>query len=85
MQVVSKELKIQLKDLSISIEGFLNPNRLFGKSFEERAGYKSLNVKLLTTSTLDEGLKLRWLKEIEARCPINDNLINQTPINISIN
>lgn len=83
--IVAKELKFQLKDLSISIEGTLNPARLLGKSFEERAGYRGLDVKLLTTSNIDEGLKLRWLKEIEARCPINDNLNNETPISISIN
>lgn len=83
--IVAKELKFQLKDLSINITGTLNPDRLFGHSFIERAGYKALEVNISTTSNLDEGMKLRWLKEIEARCPINDNLLNKTPINISIN
>lgn len=83
--IVAKELKIKLKDLQIDIEGDLDPNRLFGKSFTERAGYKSLSVNLKTSANFDEGTKIKWLKEIEYRCPVNDNLSNKTPIKFLIN
>lgn len=83
--IVAKELHIKLKDLQIDIEGDLDPNRLFGTSFTERAGYKSLTVNLKTQANFDEGTKIKWLKEIEYRCPVNDNLSNKTPIKFSIN
>lgn len=83
--ITAKELNIDLKDLNISIEGDLNPARLFGTSFEERAGYQNLEVKLTTTSTIDEQAKIKWLEQIENRCPVNDNLRNATPINFSLN
>lgn len=83
--IVAKEQKINLKNLEIDILGNLNPSRLFGTSFSDRAGYKDLQVTLRTSTKLDEGQKIKWLKEIESRCPVNDNLSNVTPITFSLN
>lgn len=83
--IIAEELDIFLENLKIDIDGFLNPSRLFGKSLEERAGYKQIDVRLETTSQIDPELKKRWLQEISHRCPVNDNLTNTTPISFSIN
>jgi uncharacterized OsmC-like protein len=83
--ITAKELNIDLKDLQISIDGDLNPSRLFGQSFKERAGYQNINVLLKTESKIDEQVKARWLEAIETRCPVNDNLRNATPIQFSLN
>jgi uncharacterized OsmC-like protein len=83
--IVAKELKINLKNLEINIDGNLNPARLFGTSFSDRAGYQNLKVNLKTTTKLDKGLQIKWLKEIESRCPVNDNLSNKTPITFLLN
>lgn len=82
--ITAKELDIDLQDLQISIEGDLNPARLFGTSFEERAGYQNIAVKLKTNNSISEALKHQWLEQIENRCPVNDNLRNSTPINFSL-
>lgn len=82
--ITAKELNIDLKDLQISIEGDLNPARLFGTSYSERAGYQSLEVKLKTKNVIAESLRNKWLQQIENRCPVNDNLRNSTPINFSL-
>lgn len=83
--IVAKEQNIVLKDLEIDIDGDLDPARLFGTSFHERAGYKNINVSLKTSTKLDTGQRIKWLKEVEYRCPVNDNLSNKTPINFSLN
>jgi uncharacterized OsmC-like protein len=83
--LTAKEFNIDLKDLQISIDGDLNPARLFGESFKERAGYQNINVQLKTESKIDEKIKARWLEAIETRCPVNDNLRNATPIQFSLN
>lgn len=83
--IVAEELDFFIENLKINIDGFLNPDRLFGKSLEERAGYKQIDVKLETTTAIDPELKKRWLAEISHRCPVNDNLTNATPISFSIN
>ena len=83
--IIAEELDFYLENLKINIEGFLNPNRLFGKSLDDRAGYKQIDVRLETTSEIDPELKKKWLAEISHRCPVNDNLTNATPISFSIN
>ncbi|MEQ6167103.1 MULTISPECIES: OsmC family protein [unclassified Ekhidna] len=83
--IIAEELDFFLENLKINIDGFLNPGRLFGKSLEERAGYKQIDVRLETTTQIDPELKKRWLKEISHRCPVNDNLSNPTPISFSVN
>lgn len=83
--LTAKEFNIDLKDLQILIDGDLNPARLFGESFKERAGYQHINVQLKTESKIDEKIKARWLEAIENRCPVNDNLRNATPIQFSLN
>jgi uncharacterized OsmC-like protein len=83
--IVAQELDFTLENLKVDIDGYLNPNRLFGTSLDERAGYKNIEVKLATSSAIDPELKKKWLSEIEHRCPVNDNLTNPTPISLSIN
>ncbi|MEP0984751.1 OsmC family protein [Ekhidna sp.] len=83
--IIAEELDFFLENLQINIDGFLNPDRLFGKSLQERAGYKQIDVRLETTTEIDPELKKRWIDEISHRCPVNDNLTNQTPISFSIN
>ena len=83
--IVARELNFSLDDLKIHIDGSLNPNRLFGSSYEDRAGYKSISVNLETSTQIEETLRRQWLTEIENRCPVNDNLSNPTPIHFSNN
>ena len=83
--IIAEELDFSLENFKVDIDGYLNPDRLFGKSLDERAGYKSIEVRIETSSAIDPELKKRWLTEIEHRCPVNDNLTNTTPIHFSIN
>ncbi|MBS1559489.1 MAG: OsmC family protein [Bacteroidetes bacterium] len=83
--LTAKELNIDPKNLHISIDGDINPARLFGTSHEERAGYQRIHVRVKTDAPLNEELKQRWLAEIENRCPVNDNLRNATPVHFSLN
>ncbi len=83
--LVAGELQIDLPDLQIHIEGELNPARLLGSSFSQRAGYQSLHVELKTSRSLDEHVKQKLISEIENRCPVYDNLANPTPVKFSLN
>lgn len=82
--LIAKELDIKLQKLSIQVEGNINPNRLFGTSFEERAGFKSISLSLIPVSDASPELLNKWLFEIKKRCPINDNLVNPTPVEVLV-
>lgn len=78
--VCATELGIKMKDIKIDIVGTLNPDRLFGKSFEERAGYKEIKVSLHPNCDASPEQMDKWLKAVLDRCPVGDNLKNGTKI-----
>jgi uncharacterized OsmC-like protein len=82
--VIAKEMNMDLKGIEIDISGLLNPNKLFGKSMEERAGYKQIDVKIKPSSTADKETLEKWRDAICERCPVSDNLKNTTPVNVEV-
>ena len=80
--IVAKEMGFEIKNMEIEIEGSLNPAKFVGKSSEERAGYKVLNVTLKVDTDADELTLKKWVETIETRCPVSDNITNQTEVNI---
>lgn len=83
--IVAKELGIKLNKFVVEISGDINPARFLGLSFDERAGFQGIHVKLQIDSNADEVTLVKWLKIVEDRCPVNDNLTNPTPIKIALN
>ena len=81
-KLVAKEQGIILKSLQVEIKGILNLDKYQGKISKERAGFNSIEVLVKPTSdsTLEQ-LKA-WLIAVENRCPVQDNLINPTPVSV---
>lgn len=82
--LVAQELGFTLEKLEIEVTGNLNPDRLFGTSFSERAGFKQIDIKLKPFANADSALLNKWVEEVENRCPVNDNLREKTPIIIKV-
>ena len=83
-QMVAKEMGIEMKSLSFKITGELDPAKFTGQSEEVRAGYQEINVEIDADCDADEETLEKWLETVEGRCPVSDNLSNETPINISV-
>lgn len=82
--IVAQELGFGLNSLAIDLEGDLDPSKFAGKQTTERAGYKEIRVKLIPEANADEQTLNKWLKAIEARCPVSDNIGNATPVKITL-
>jgi len=82
--IVANEMKIELNGMELELTGSLNPDRLFGKSFEDRAGYKEIKVVLKPDWTADEATTQKWLDSILDRCPVGDNIKNTTKIVVEV-
>lgn len=80
--VVAKDMDFELRGLEIKMAGNLNPARLFGQSFEERAGYKQIEVTMLPDCDASTEVLDKWIAAVEDRCPVSDNLMNPTPVTI---
>ncbi|NWJ51366.1 MAG: OsmC family protein [Bacteroidetes bacterium] len=82
--LIAGELGFKLDKLEIEINGDLNPARLFGTSFDERAGFKNIQVTVKPFADISAELLQKWIDAVENRCPINDNLRAITPVGITI-
>lgn len=82
--IVASELGFKLNNIRIELEGDLNPAKVFGKQTNDRAGYKEIRVNIFPDADTNEANLAKWLEIIESRCPVNDNLINPTPVKISL-
>ena len=81
---IAKEMDFELRGVKIDVSGILNPARLFGQSFEERAGFKEISVMIKADTDADEATLEKWMQAIEDRCPVSDNLQHPTPVKIAV-
>jgi uncharacterized OsmC-like protein len=82
--LLAEELGFKLDKLEIEVTGDINPDRLFGKSFEERAGFKKIQVTLKPSANVSPEVLREWTRAVENRCPVNDNLRNITPTEVVV-
>ncbi|RCW50705.1 MULTISPECIES: OsmC family protein [unclassified Halanaerobium] len=82
--LVAKEMGIEMKGIEFEISGKLDPAKFMGQSEEKRAGYQEINATVKPDCDADEAALEKWIKAVEERCPVSDNLTNETPVNISL-
>jgi uncharacterized OsmC-like protein len=82
---VAKQKGMTLRGIKIHIEGTMNPNAFFGYSFDERAGFQKIEV-IITPDFVDVNQKQidEWLEETESRCPVTDNIKEETSVVVRI-
>jgi len=80
---IARQKGMKLHGMQIKIEGNMNPCNFMGCSFEERAGFQTINVTVHADfeNETPEAIEA-WLKETEARCPVTDNIKDSTKINV---
>jgi len=82
--LIAKEMNINMKGIKIDLDGDLDPSRFTGKSKAERAGFKEIRVTITPDADADADVLAEWLKAVEDRCPISDNIQNITPVKIAL-
>lgn len=82
--IIAKEMNFNLKCLDIHLEGDLDPAKLFGQATSTRAGYSEIRVTIKPDADADKETLEEWLRLVEERCPVSDNLKNPTPVIIKL-
>lgn len=82
--IIAKQERIDLRGFSAEIEGDYDPAFLMGKTTEGRAGFTDIRAVITIDSDLTDEEKEAFLKEIDSRCPISDNLINNVDVTFSL-
>ncbi|OAD23001.1 OsmC family protein [Candidatus Thiomargarita nelsonii] len=83
-QIMAKQKRIKLRNIEAKVEAEVDSDVFMGKGQEHRAGF--LGFKILTKIDADMSLeeKKAFLKELDSRCPISENLQHTTPVTLEV-
>lgn len=82
--VVAKEMGFELRGVSFELAGDLDPAKFMGQSADNRAGFEKIRVGVKPESDATPAQLAEWLKIVEERCPVSDNIANATPVKIEL-
>lgn len=83
-RIMANQQRINLRTLDIDVEGELDVETLLGKSHESRAGFQSLKVTASLDADMSHEEKVEFMREVERRCPVSDNIMESTPISLEV-
>lgn len=81
---VAYELDMELKSIQIEITGKINTAKTEGYNVKDRSGFENINLVLKPVTSADLTTLKFWMDEIKERCPVYDNLLNSTPVNLVV-
>lgn len=82
--MVARDMDIDINELDITVEGGVNYDRYTGRASDERAGLQGVEVTLEIDADADEATLEQWLEGVKDRCPVTDNVENETALAVSI-
>jgi len=79
-RIAAYQKKIALRGMEVTVEGELDVDTLLGKSKQNRAGFPGITVRAKIDADLTDEQKREFLKEVDERCPVSDNLRQLTTV-----
>lgn len=83
-RLVAIELGVELKSLEVQVSGELETKKAEGIKTRSRAGFRKIEVVIKPTSDAPLDALKQWMDEVKERCPLRDNLINETPVSLTL-
>lgn len=82
--IIAKQERIDLRGFDVEIEGDVDYDFLMGKTKEGRAGFTEIRVVVDIDADMSDEEKQDFLHRIDSRCPISDNMINNTTVKFDL-
>lgn len=83
-RIMAMQKRIPLRGMDIKVEGALDLETLLGKSKENRAGFSGIRVTVGIDADMSREQKEEFIKELDSRCPISDNIAHATPVVLEV-
>lgn len=82
-RIIAMQKRIALRGMKITVEGDINTDGLLGKPTDDPIGYKEIRIVADIDSDMTAEEKEAFIHDVDARCPVSFNLLNNTPIKVS--
>jgi len=79
-RIISNQKKMNVRGIKVKLEGDIDKDYLLGITDEGRAGFTEIRTYVEIDADMSIEEKKAYLKEIERRCPIADNIVNDSKI-----
>lgn len=79
-RIIAMQRRIQLRGIEVEVEGDIDKDFLLGKTTEGRAGFTEIRSFVNIDADMSKEEKEAFLKEVELRCPIADNITQKSVI-----
>lgn len=83
-RIVAMQKRIELRGMDIKVEGDLDVDGLLGKPIDGRIGFEGITVTVAVDADMTDEEKEAFLHEVDARCPVSENLMNSTPVSVKL-
>jgi uncharacterized OsmC-like protein len=81
---IGKELGIEVRGTQVEVKASLDPAKFAGTDRSVRAGYQAVEVAISVDADATSEQLETLRREVEARCPVSDNIGNATPVHIAL-
>ena len=78
---IASENDVKVNTLEIEVDGELDLGK-FKTGKGDRAGFQDIEADIAFETDASEQLEQKIIEEAESRCPVSDNLQNETDLNI---
>jgi uncharacterized OsmC-like protein len=82
--MVARDMDIDIDELEVTVAGDVDYSRYKGEESAARPGLQGLELSLTVTADADESTLETWIERIEERCPVTDNVENETGIEVTL-
>ena len=82
--MVAHDMGIDIRELEATIEGDVDYSRYKGEETDALAGVQEVRVSLSVDGDADDATLDEWRSQVEERCPVTDNVGNETPLRVEI-
>ena len=83
-RIVAMQRRIELRGMKVKVEGPLDTDGLLGKPIDGRVGFEDITITVDVDADLSDEEKEAFIHDVDARCPVSENLLNATPINVQL-
>jgi uncharacterized OsmC-like protein len=81
--MVARDMDIDIESLEATVESDVNYATYRGEASEDRTGLQELDVTLSVETADAAGLDA-WLAAVKDRCPVTDNVENETTLSVTL-
>ncbi|UWG52164.1 putative redox protein, regulator of disulfide bond formation [Halalkaliarchaeum sp. AArc-CO] len=81
---VARDWGMDIESLEVSVEASYDPRIYLGEDVDARAGFQGFDVTVDVEADADRETIEEWIAEIERRCPVSDNIENETEIAVTL-